>query len=73
MTVVDAPESENSQSRIALHFPEGRELMWVTENSPLHAWEAGQRVVFRNSEWAVLARTENEGDDSITFKLGLAG
>lgn len=72
MTVVDAPESENSQLRIALHFPEGRELLWVTEDSPLHAWEVGQRVVFRNNAWVVLARTENEGDESITFRLGLA-
>jgi hypothetical protein len=73
MTVVDTPESENSQLRIALHFPDGRELLWVTEDSPLNSWDVGQRVVFRSNDWVVLARTENEGDESITFRLGLAG
>ena len=38
----------------------------------MFSWEIGQPVVFRNREWIVLGRTESEGDESITFRLGHA-
>jgi hypothetical protein len=62
--------SDNGQSLIALHFPDGRELLWVTKDSPLFRWDVGQPVVFRNISWIVLGRSENE--DFITLKLGFA-
>jgi hypothetical protein len=73
MTAVDASTgSENGRSLIALHFPGGRELLWVTHDSPLFGWEVGQSVVFRNAAWTVLGRTRNDRDDSITLRLGVA-
>jgi hypothetical protein len=62
--------SENGKSLIALHFPAERELLWVTQNSPLFGWEVGQSVVFRNTSWVVLGRKESE--TSITLTLGFA-
>jgi hypothetical protein len=64
--------SENVQSMIALHFPDGRELLWVTRDSPLFAWQVGQPVVFRNTEWIVVGRADSERDGSITLRLGVA-
>jgi hypothetical protein len=71
--VVDpSASSENGQSRVALHFPEGRELLWTNRDSPLCTWEVGQPVVYRNVSWVVLSRTESAVDASITLTLGAA-
>ena len=72
MTSDASAGSGNSQLRIALHFPDGSELLWVTTDSPLVGWVVGQAVTVRSTSWVVLGRTENEGDGSITFKLGVA-
>jgi hypothetical protein len=70
MAAETSARSENGHSLIALHFPDGRELLWVTKDSPLYGWEVGRPVDFRGNSWVILGRTENE--DSITFRLGVA-
>jgi hypothetical protein len=72
MTAADRTRSSDKQSLVALHFPEGRELLWTNRHSPLFAWEVGEPVVYRNASWIVVDRTENEIDDSITLRLRAA-
>lgn len=72
MAYGDFESSANGQSRIAVHFPGGREFLWVTRDSPFLTWRVGQPVVFRSSSWLVLGRTESEDDASISYRLGVA-
>ena len=62
----------NGQSRIALHFPERRELLWVAKDSPLFGWQVGQPVSFRRRSWVVLRRSEDETGEFVTYRLGSA-
>ena len=70
MPAGDCAAPVNAQSRVAIHFPEGRELLWVTADSPVYGWDVGQAVVHRNDTWVVLGRIETT--EGLTLTLGLA-
>jgi hypothetical protein len=70
MPAGDLTPSVNGQSRITIHYPESREMLWVTADSPVYGWEVGQAVVHRNDTWVVLERTDRA--DSLTLTLGFA-
>jgi hypothetical protein len=61
--------SRNDHSRVTIHLPQGRELLWVTPDSPIVAWEVGQAVAFRNESWIVLRRAEDDQSLSLTLEL----
>jgi hypothetical protein len=71
VTVTPPPVSGNrhSSSRVTVVSPEGRELMWLSQDSAVTSWEVGQIVVFRNTQWRVLARRAQEAD-ALTVTLG---
>jgi hypothetical protein len=70
MATGDFTAPVNGQSRVTIHYPEGRELLWVTADSPVFGWQVGQAIVHRNDTWVVLGRTEST--ESLTLTLGLA-
>jgi hypothetical protein len=70
----ELPDRENNaQSVVAVHFPGGREFLWVSPDSPVARWQVGESVVFRNSPCVVSERTERDGSLELTLALDLAG
>ena len=63
------PATGSPASRVTVVFPDGREHIWVSNESTLTSWEIGQIVVFRNSRWRVTGRRAEESD-ALTLTLG---
>jgi hypothetical protein len=53
---------------VIVDCPVGREFVWVHADSPLAHWKVDDTVVFRNSSWRVVSRTEER--DSLSLRLG---
>ena len=64
----ELPRSEKGQSVVTIQYPEGREFLWLTSDSPVLNWQIGEAVVFKNSPWVVLGRTEQA--ESLSLTLG---
>lgn len=69
MAVGDSTGNGNGPgtTRLALRFPEDRELLWIRDDAPIVGWQVGDVVSFRNTEWCVVWRSE--ADDSVTLTL----
>jgi hypothetical protein len=56
------------KSVVVVELPAGRELLWLSPNAAMAAWQVGDAVVFRNKRWLVTRRA----DESETLHLTLS-
>jgi hypothetical protein len=70
MAQEELPRTGESHSVVTIHSPEGRVFLWSGGESPVTSWQVGDAVVFRNSSWVVLDRTEER--ESLSVTLGVA-
>lgn len=60
--------SPSVPSVVAVHFPGGREFVWLVPDSPIANWQVGETVEFKSEHWVVLERAQEMA--TLTLRLG---
>ena len=63
----ELPRTDESQSVVTIHSPEGRVFLWLGAESPVMSWQVGDAVDFRSTAWVVMVRTEDGESLSLTL------
>jgi hypothetical protein len=63
-------DSGRRKSVVVVKFPDSREFIWLSSDSPLASAQVGQVVELRDQQWRILRREEHSGPLMLT--LGIA-